>query len=101
MNQTHYTTPPPPPFFSEMAQNMDLRCVLLSDPSTFGAGGPNQNTSRIQLKEAYIPFHIQARSLDRGELGARQHAGAAAGPEACRSDVVRVGCNVGEIPPRN
>ena len=24
---------------------------LLSDPSTFGAGGPNQNTSRIQHKE--------------------------------------------------
>ena len=34
----------------KMAQHLDLRCVLLSDPSTLGAGGPNQNTSRIQHK---------------------------------------------------
>ena len=31
------------------AQHLDSRCVLLSDPSTFGAGGPNQNTSRIKI----------------------------------------------------
>ena len=36
------------------AQHLDSRCVLLSDPSTFGAGGPNQNTcleSRFCNKE--------------------------------------------------
>jgi hypothetical protein len=33
---------------SKWRPNLDLRCVLLSDPSTFGAGGPNQNTPRIQ-----------------------------------------------------
>ena len=26
------------PFFFKMAQNLDLRCGLLSDPNTFGAG---------------------------------------------------------------
>ena len=35
----------------KMAQHLDSRCVLLSDPSTKGAGGPNQNTSRLQHKE--------------------------------------------------
>ena len=35
----------------KMAQHLDSRRVLLSDPSTFGAGRPNQNTSRIQHKE--------------------------------------------------
>ena len=34
-----------------MAQHLDLRCVLLSDPAAFGAGGPNQNTPRMQNKE--------------------------------------------------
>ena len=29
------------PFFVKMAQNLDLRCVLISDPGTLGAGlGP-------------------------------------------------------------
>ena len=31
-----------------MAQHLDSRHVLPSDASTFGAGGPNQNMSRIQ-----------------------------------------------------
>ena len=31
-----------------MAQHLDSRCVLLSAPGTSGAGGPNQNTSRMQ-----------------------------------------------------
>ena len=32
--------------YTKMAckQHTDSRCVLLSDSSTFGAGGPNQNT---------------------------------------------------------
>ena len=29
-------------------------------PSTFGAGGPNQNTSRIQHKDVSTPFCVQA-----------------------------------------
>ena len=33
----------------KMAQHLDSGCVLLSDPSTFGAWGPNQNTSGIQV----------------------------------------------------
>ena len=32
-------------FFFRMAQNLDLRWGLLSDPSTFGALGPNQKAS--------------------------------------------------------
>ena len=32
-------------------QHLDSRRVLPSDPSTFGAGGPNQKMSRIQLKD--------------------------------------------------
>ena len=31
--------------------HLDVRCVLLSAPSTLGAGGPNQHTSRIQHKD--------------------------------------------------
>ena len=43
-----YIVPP----FSKWRHNMDLRCVLLSDPSTFGAGGvPTKTPSRIQHKE--------------------------------------------------
>ena len=40
-----------------MAQHLDSRYVLLSDPSIFGAGGSNQNTSRIQHEEVKIPFN--------------------------------------------
>ena len=42
------------------AQHLDLRCVLLSDPGIFGAGGPNQNTSRIQHtgKEVQASFSV-------------------------------------------
>ena len=39
-HETHYE--------SKWLQNLDLRCVLLSDPAPAGTGGPNQNTSRIQ-----------------------------------------------------
>ena len=44
-----------------LASNIWIRDVFLlclSDPSTFGAGGPNQNTSRIQHKEVFTPFLI-------------------------------------------
>ena len=34
-----------PALQTKMVPHLDLRCVLLSDPSTFGAGGANQNTS--------------------------------------------------------
>ena len=34
---------------NQKAQRLDLRCVLLSDPSTVCVGGPNQNTSRIHI----------------------------------------------------
>ena len=37
---------------SEWRQNLDLRCVLLSDPSTFGAlGVPTKTRLEIQNKE--------------------------------------------------
>ena len=36
-----------PPFF-KMAQNLDLRCVLISDPSTLGAGAKTRLESRIK-----------------------------------------------------
>ena len=39
----------------KMPHNLDLRCVLrcvlIPDPSILGAGGPNQNTSRIRNKK--------------------------------------------------
>ena len=41
---------------SKWRQNLDLRCVLL--PAPMGAGGPNQNTSRIQDKTINPPFHL-------------------------------------------
>ena len=37
--------------YINVAQYLDSRCVLLSDPGAFGGGRPNQNTSRIQRKE--------------------------------------------------
>ena len=42
----------------KIPQNLDLRCVLLSDPSTFGAGGPNQTTSQIQILRSRSLNHI-------------------------------------------
>ena len=44
--------------YIKMAQHLDARCVLLLDPSTVGAGVPNQNTSRIQHKEVYAPLYL-------------------------------------------
>ena len=46
------------PFFSKMAckQNLDLRCVLISDPSTLGAGAK----TRLQNKEVYATLCLQA-----------------------------------------
>ena len=41
-----------------MAQHLDSRCVLLSDPSTKGAGGPNQNTSRIRHHAVQTTFGL-------------------------------------------
>ena len=38
-------------------QHLDSRCILLSDPSTKCAGGPNQNTPRVQLEEGYPSFN--------------------------------------------
>ena len=45
------------PRFFQNAQNLDLRCVLLSDPSTFGAGGKTRLASRI--KKFKSPFILQ------------------------------------------
>ena len=36
------------PYFFEMAQNLDLRCVLVSDPGTLGAGAKTRLESRIK-----------------------------------------------------
>ena len=36
------------PLFFTMAQNLDLRCVLISDPSTLGAGAKTRLESRIK-----------------------------------------------------
>ena len=35
---------------------------MFIDPSTFGARGPNQNTSRIQHKEVLNHFHLFCRN---------------------------------------
>ena len=35
----------------KMAQHLDSRCVLLSDPSTLGAGGPNQTRLESSIKK--------------------------------------------------
>ena len=36
------------PLFVKMAQNLDLRCVLISDPGTLGAGAKTRLESRIK-----------------------------------------------------
>ena len=48
-------------------QHLDLRCVLLSDPSTLGAGGPKTKTrleSRIKKFKPPIIYDI----IDFGSL---------------------------------
>ena len=61
----------------KLVQNLDLRCVLMSDPSTLGAGGQNapphlgcwgQNASRIQNDEVHGTLHLQ-----RSNAGADCH----------------------------
>ena len=57
-------------FFFKLAQNLNLGCVFLSDPSTNGAGGRNQNTSRIQYKGVNThPIHRpdSVDAIDEGE----------------------------------
>ena len=44
-----------------MAQNLDPRRVLISDPGTLGAGA--KTTSRIQNKEVYATLCLQATKL--------------------------------------
>ena len=38
-------------------QNLDLRCVLISDPGTLGAGAKTRPESRICIKEVYGTLH--------------------------------------------
>ena len=40
------------------SEKLGLRHVLLSDPCTSGAGGPNQNASRIQFKKKFKHYLI-------------------------------------------
>ena len=50
---------------------MNSRCVLLSDPDTFGAGSPSQNTPRIQHERSkhhsLMIDCVQAQSVDPNE----------------------------------
>ena len=46
------------PLFVKMAQNLDLRCVLISDPSTLGAGAKTLLESRIRK---FMPHCITGR----------------------------------------
>ena len=53
----------PPPLFVKMAQNLDLRCVLISDPSTQGAGAKTCLESKH--KDVYATLGLQAEDLAR------------------------------------
>ena len=44
------------PLFFRMAQNLDLRCVLISDPSTSGAGAKTRLESRIKKFTPHCVF---------------------------------------------
>ena len=47
-----------------MAQNLDLRCVLLSDPSTFGAGGSQpKHVSKHKKVETSCDLQAKMGSL--------------------------------------
>ena len=50
----------PSPFFKNGAKSGFEMCFA---PSTFGAGGPNQNTSRIQYKEVTLG-HFMYRAAE-------------------------------------
>ena len=50
---------------SNWRQNLDLRCVFaifIGDPSTFGAGGRNQNTSRIQSQPKHVSNPVATKT---------------------------------------
>ena len=52
------------PLFIKMAQNLDLRCVLISDPGTLGAGstlGAGAKT-RLHTPKA-VTYHEQYHTL--------------------------------------
>ena len=73
------TSLPPPPFFLSnytVAQHLDFKCVLLSDP--LGAAGPNQHTPRIQCVQRFN--HIVVMIAVSGAVGWRR---------GCRGDSVR------------
>ena len=47
------------PLVFEMAQNLDLRCVLISDPSTLGAGAK----TRLHTPKA-VTYHEQSQIMN-------------------------------------
>ena len=56
--------PPSLLFFSKWPkQNPELRCVLLSDPSTLGAVGPNQNRSQNPRMKKCTPLRNNNNSI--------------------------------------
>ena len=53
------------PLFVKMAQSLDLRCVLISDPGTFGAGAKTRLESRIKK---FTPHCVCRPRLPRRRL---------------------------------
>ena len=53
------------PFFVKMAQNMDLRCVLISDPSTLGAGAKTRLESRMKKFTLHFIYRPSQRPETR------------------------------------
>ena len=49
----------------KMAQNLDLRCVLQSDPSTLGTGGPTHvsNPGKMRLRHIAFAGHYTATAM--------------------------------------
>ena len=62
----------PDPFLFKTAQNWDLRCVLLSDPSIFGPLGVPTKTRLESSIKKFNP-HFIYRPLPHRTLGAGQH----------------------------
>ena len=78
----------PPVFKMACKQNLDLRCVLISDPSTLGAGAKTRLASRIKTFTPHCVCRPATTATTHTRIGDILHAGAANRAHARIGDVL-------------
>ena len=61
------------PLFFKMAQNLDLRCVLISDPGTLGAGAKTRLESRMKKFTPHCVCRYDTVKMELVELASQSH----------------------------